>query len=132
MLFDLKNALSPFQRAGDIILLTVKGQVELIYLDGEIIFLRSVEEHLNHLQTLFGLLSKACISFNLENCFFCEDHIDYLVHLIQPSTPGILTKATDTICKLQHATNVIELNSFLGLPNVIRRFVPILASYPYP
>lgn len=62
MLLRLKNAPSTFQREMDIGLSPGKWKFLLIYLDDVIIFSTSVEEHLDHLLPVLGLLSRASVS----------------------------------------------------------------------
>lgn len=104
----------------DIILTTVKCQFELVYQDDVVIFSRSVEEHLDRVQYVLGLLLRASISLELKECFFIEDCIDNLGHVMQPGRHKISTKASNTIRKLDPSTNVTEIKSFHGLCNVFR------------
>lgn len=61
ILFGLKNASTTFQRAMDSKLSTAKWQLALVYLDDVVIFLRSIEQHLDHKRSVLELLSTACI-----------------------------------------------------------------------
>lgn len=69
MPFGLKNLPSTFQRAMDDLLSMVKWQITLVYLDAFVHFLRSVEEHLDRIQTILGLQSRARMSLELKNDF---------------------------------------------------------------
>lgn len=53
----------------DIVLWTVRWQPVIQYEDDVIIFSRSVRDHLVHLRSVLGLLSRSGISLNLENSF---------------------------------------------------------------
>jgi Reverse transcriptase (RNA-dependent DNA polymerase) len=55
MPFGLCNAPATFQRALDMILAKFKRNYALIYLDGVIIYSRTVEEHMTHLDEVLGL-----------------------------------------------------------------------------
>lgn len=115
MSLGLKKAPSTLRRAMNIVLSTVNWQFALVYLDDVIMFWRSVEDHLDHLRTVLELLPRAEVSSKLKTCFFFEDRIDYLGHVIPPARLGISTKATDEIHGLKHDTTVTEIKSFLGL-----------------
>lgn len=119
MLLGLKNAPSTFQLMMDVILSTVSCQLVLVCLYDVIIFFRSVEEHLDLVQTVLGPFSRTSISMRLNKCLFLEDRINYLSHVIQAWRPGMSTKASDSTCGLQHFTDVTELRSFTSLCNVI-------------
>lgn len=74
-----------------------------------------------------GLLPTASVSLKLKKCFFYEDLIDYLGHVVLPCRLVISMRATDAIGGLQHPTNETELKSLFWLCNVIIMFVPNLA-----
>lgn len=116
----------------DIILSTSKLQFAFAYLGDVVTFSRPVEEHLNLLQTVLGLLSSAGISLTLKKCFFFEDYTNYLGHLIQPCRPGISRRETYSICGFQPPANVIELKSILSLCNVFLRFLSNFTSLVTP
>lgn len=75
----LKNAPSTFQLAMDIILSMVRWQLGLVHLDNVLIFIRDVEEYLDHTMPLLGLLLRTFMALNPNKCFFFEEHIDYWV-----------------------------------------------------
>lgn len=69
MPFGLNNLPSTLQRAMEDLLSTVKRQIALVYLHAVVIFLRSVEDHLDRIQTTLGLQSRARMSLELNNDF---------------------------------------------------------------
>ena len=56
MPFGLRNAPATFQRALDIILSSVKWQFCIVYIDDVIIFSKSVDEHLDHIDQVLTFL----------------------------------------------------------------------------
>lgn len=54
--------------------------------------------------------------------------IDYLGHIIAPGNPHVATGTTKAFKALLYPTTVLELQSFLGLCNVYRRFVTSCAK----
>ena len=52
------------------------------YLDDIIIFSKTEEEHLQHLEEIFDRLKKAGLKLKLQKCSFFKKHIQYLGHLI--------------------------------------------------
>lgn len=84
MLLCLKNALDTFQCAVDIILPTIKWQFAQVYFDDIFTIFGSFEEHLDHILTVLGLLSRAGDSLKSKKLFFNEECIDYQGHVIQP------------------------------------------------
>ena len=84
MPFGLRNAPATFQRALDIILSGFRWQSCLIYLDDVIVFARSTEEHLRHVDEIFTLLRRAGITLKLTKSSFFQPRVDYLGHMIIP------------------------------------------------
>ena len=84
MSFGLRNAPSTFQRTIDIILATAKWQYAIVYLDDIIIFSNSVEEHLVHVSKVLDMLQRAGMTLKLKKCFFLEERVDYLGHIVSP------------------------------------------------
>ena len=55
-----------------------------IFMDDIIIFSRSVEEHLVHLQKVFGRLRQANVKLNPKKCSFVKQKVEYLGHVVTP------------------------------------------------
>ena len=52
------------------------------YLDDIIIFSKTEEEHLEHLEIIFSQVHEAGLKLKLQKCSFFKKHIQYLGHLI--------------------------------------------------
>ena len=123
MPFGLRNAPATFQRALDIILSGVRWQTCLIYLDDVIVFSRSTEQHVRDVDHVLSLLRAAGVTLKLKKCFWFQNRVDYLGHVI---TPGKLSVATENAKAFKTAlfpTTLTQLRSFLGAANVYRRFI---------
>eukprot|EP00171_Calliarthron_tuberculosum_P013936 IDg13936t1 len=123
MPFGLMNAPATFQRALDIILAGYKWQTCLVYLDDVIVFSKTYEEHLTHLDQVLTALKGAGVTLQLRKCEFFTDRIKYLGHIIRPGTLEVEEAATRCLRDVRQPTTPGELRSFLGLCNVYRRFV---------
>ena len=55
-----------------------------IFMDDIIIFSRSVEEHLVHLEKVFGRLRQANVKLNPKKCSFVKQKVEYLGHVVTP------------------------------------------------
>lgn len=82
MTFGLKSAKDVFPRAVDLILLTVKCQFALAYLEDVFMLSKPVEGYLDRLRTVLGLQPRVSMSLKLQKFFFFEDSIAYLGHAI--------------------------------------------------
>ena len=123
MPFGLRHAPSTFQRALDIILSKVRWQSCLIYFDEFLVFSRSIDEHLRHVDEILTLLRRAGITLKLTKCSFFQPKVGYLVHVITPGKLSVATENTKSFARAHFPRNNTQLRSFLGAANVYRRFV---------
>lgn len=82
VLLDPKTAPSMFQNAIDSLLSIVKWQLALVHLDDVVIFLRAIEEHLDHIRTVLGILPRAGVPLGLRRCLLFKDRIEYFGHIL--------------------------------------------------
>lgn len=124
MPFGLKNAPVTFQRAMNIIMVPIKWQNALVYIDNIVIFSKSSKECLHHLESVLRLINKAVMILKLKKCFLFSDAIDYHGHVIAPRRLHIAIKTMDAVRDSRYPTRTSEMRSFLGLCNVYRQFIP--------
>ena len=103
-----------------------------MYLDDVIIFSRSFEEHVRHLEVVLSKLSDAGATLKFAKCHFFRRSVDYLGHKILPHKLQVLQKNVDAIAKAEAPTSKTEVRSFLGMCGVYRRFVPNYAIIAKP
>ena len=70
------------------------------YLDDIIIFSKTEEEHLEHLETIFNQLCEAGLKLKLQKCSFFKKHIQYLGHLISDEGIQPLPEKLESIAKM--------------------------------
>ncbi|GBG73732.1 hypothetical protein CBR_g17072 [Chara braunii] len=124
MPFGLTNAPATFQSLMDKILREQIGRFVVVYLDDILIFSKSMEEHLKHLEEVLTILKKTQLLLNLEKSEFGRDSVIYLGHRL--SAAGLEPEATkvEVIRNWPQPANIRELRSFLGLTSYYRKFVP--------
>jgi hypothetical protein len=83
-----------FQRFVDITLAGITWKVCLVYLDDIIVYSRSREDHLAHLDANLHRLYRAGLSLNLKKCHFFRSEVSYLGHVISPGTLSVSEKNT--------------------------------------
>jgi len=101
------------------------GDFIFIFYDDAIIFSKTQEDHVKHLELVF----KQCKEFNLrlkwKKCKFGDSNaVEYLGHLITPSGLLPLDRNTDKIKNFPTLKNQDDLRSFLGLTNYYHKFIP--------
>ncbi len=132
MPFGLKNAPAVFQHFINDIFEDIIGVFVYCYIDDIIVFSPDMDSHFTHLIEVLKRLRKAGLYAKLEKCEFCVPFLDFLGHRI--SSDGILMdpKKVSSILEWPIPNNVKELQSFLGLANYYRRFIPSFASIAHP
>ena len=128
MAFGLTNAPATFQRALDMILSRYKSKTCLVHIDDVIIYSKSVEEHIRHVDEVLTALKKAGVTLKKNKCTFFSDTVEYLGHVIKPGRLAIDRTNTASLRDAKLPQTRTELRSFLGVCNVYRRFSRILQS----
>ena len=132
MPFGLKNAPAVFQHFINDVLEDIIGKFAFCYIDDIIIFSPDLETHYKHLIEVLTRLRKAGLYAKLEKCEFCVPYLDFLGHRI--SSDGILMdpKKISSILEWPVPTDIKQLQSFLGLANYYRRFIPGFSALTHP
>ena len=103
----------------------------MTYLD-DIIFSKSEEEHLLHLEEVFHQLRKAGLKMKQSKCDFFKSQIHYLGHLISEDGICPLLDKLDSIKNMMAPKCAKEIKQFLGLIGYYRKFVPRFADISGP
>ncbi|GBG75331.1 hypothetical protein CBR_g19964 [Chara braunii] len=132
MPFGLTNAPATFQWLMDKVLRHQLNRFVVVYLDDILIFSKSMDEHIKHLEEVLQVLKEAQLHVNLEKSEFGRDSVIYLGHRL--SANGLEPEATkvEVIRDWPQPANVRELRSFLGLASYYRKFVPRFSVIAHP
>ena len=128
MPFGLTNAPATFQRALDVILSKFKWKTCLVYIDDIIIFSKTVDEHITHVDEVLSALRSSGVTLKIKKCRFFSDSVEYLGHIIRPGRLEVDNANTRSLRDAKPPTSKTEIRSFLGLCNVYRRFIPNFAK----
>ena len=131
MPFGLSQAPAYFQLLIDKVL-TGCSEFTMGYLDDIIIFSKSEEEHLQHLEKIFRRLQEFGLKMKKEKCAFFKKHIQYLGHLVSKEGFEPLPEKLEAIRKMPAPKNSKEVKQFLGLIGYYRKFVPRFADISRP
>ncbi|KAL0533369.1 hypothetical protein IC582_030188 [Cucumis melo] len=124
MSFGLTNAPSTFQALKNQVFKAYLKRFVLVFFDDILVYSQGMEEHVQHLEVVLGLLKEKELYANLEKCSFAKPRIGYLGHFI--SKQGIIKVDPEKIRAVSEwptSTNVQEVRGFLGLTGYYRRFV---------
>ena len=102
------------------------------YIDDIIIWSTSIEEHLQHLQVVFGRLRGAGLKVHPGKCVFGADSIDFLGHRISADKRGPQLDKLAVVRDLSSPTDISSLRAALGLFSYHRKFVLHFSSIAFP
>jgi ribosomal protein L21E len=102
------------------------------YIDDIVIFSDTFEEHLSHLEKVFGILDHLKFSVNLEKCSLASKYIKYLGHMIGGGTHAPVEEKVQAIQDLARPQNKREVRSVLGLMSFYRTYIQNFASIAAP
>jgi hypothetical protein len=94
-----------------------------VYLDDILIYNKTWEEHLQHIQQVLHTLRQHKLYENLEKCSFGMDNVHYLGYIVDQHGVHVDPTKIQVICDWPAPTTLTELQSFLGLANFYRRFM---------
>ena len=129
--FGLSQAPAYFQLLIDKVLMGCSS-FAMGYLDDIIIFSKTEEEHLQHLEEIFVRLRKFGLKMKREKCSFFKKHIQYLGHLVSEKGFELLPEKLESIRKMPAPRTAKEVKQFLGLIGYYQKFVPRFADISRP
>ena len=120
--FGLAHAPSTFQRLMHAVLRGLQYLICLVYQD-DIIFSKTFEDHLLHLNDVFTRLRSANVKLKPSKCSFGRPGVEYLGHLVSRdcSSPDPAKIAAFKEFPIPRCTR--DVRSFLGLASYYRRFI---------
>ena len=120
--FGLRNAGQAFQRMMDRILAGL--DYAFVYLDDVLIASRTHEEHQQHLREVLERFRQHGLVLNAEKCQLGVAELDYLGHHVSASGIKPIMDKVAAIKKFPRPDTVRQLQTFLGMVNFYRRFLP--------
>ena len=120
--FGLAQAPAYFQQLISMVLQDCRD-FAMAYLDDIIIFSRTPEEHLKHIEIVFQKLKIAGLKLKESKCDFFKSEIHYLGHLISDKGIQPLPEKLDTIRNMPRPRTPKEIKQFLGLTGYYRKFI---------
>ena len=126
--FGLRNGPSIFQRVMQSILAPYLWIFCLVYIDDIVIYSKSYEEHLVHLDKVLEAIENAGITLSPKKCHLFYGSILLLGHKV--SRLGLSTHAEKVraIMELERPRKLSQLQAFLGMVVYFSAFIPYYAS----
>ena len=132
MPFGLCNAPSTFERLMEKVLTGLTWQICLVYLDDVIVYSKTVDEHINRLNTIMQKFILAGLKLKPKKCFLFRTKVHFLGHVV--SSEGVSTdpEKVEAIQNWKVPHDLTDVRSFLGLCSYYRRFVPKFSEVAKP
>ncbi|WVZ95473.1 hypothetical protein U9M48_041234 [Paspalum notatum var. saurae] len=123
MAFGLSGAPATFQKAMNSTLAPYLRKFVLVFSDDILIYSKTFEDHLQHIQLVLELLAKDQWKVKFSKCTFAAQQIAYLGHII--SSEGVATDPSkiSAVSNWPTPQSVKALRSFLGLAGVGTLFI---------
>ena len=95
----------------------------IAYLNNIIIFSKTPQEHLSHIDMVFEKLKSTNLSMKKSKCSFFSKEIQYLGHILSATGIWPLPAKTHTIQHMRPLTTPKQVRTFLGLVGYYRKLI---------
>jgi len=128
MSFGLKNAGACYQRAMNSMFHDFIGKFMQIYIDDIVVKSFAEKDHLDHLQRSFERMRKFGLKMNPLKCAFGVCAGDFLGIVVHKKGIEINQSKTKAVLETNPPSTKKELQSLLGIINLLRRFISNLSG----
>ena len=134
--FGLTNAPAIFQRLMQQVMAPLKSTSRpdfvSVYLDDILIFSRSLEEHLQHLQMVIQRLVDVGLKLKPTKCRFAQTELEYLGHVVGRDGLKTNPRLVAAVSDFPVPDSVQGVRRFLGLASYYRKFIPNFSRIAHP
>jgi hypothetical protein len=96
----------------------------IVFIEDILIYLRSMEEHEEHLQIVLQQLRDHQLYAKFSKCEFWIKEVPFLGHVVSPEGITVDPSKVKEVLEWKQPTKVSEVQNFLGLASYYRRFIP--------
>ena len=127
MPFVLRNGPSIFQRVMQGILAPYLWLFCLVYIDDIVVFSKSYEKHITHLDKVLEAIEKSGITLSPNKCHLFYGSILLLGHKVSRLGLSTHTEKVKAILELERPRKLSQLQTFLGMVVYFSAFIPYYA-----
>lgn len=124
MPFGLKNGLSIFQRMMQATLSPFLWLFCLVYIDNIVVYSKSYEDHIQHLDKVLGASEEAGLTLSPAKCQLFYSSVLLLGHKVSRLGLSTHEEKVKAILELQRPTKQSQLQTFLGMTGYFSAFIP--------
>jgi hypothetical protein len=105
------------------VLAPILRKFAVVFIDDVLIYSKTWEEHLSHIQQVFEILQHHKFKMKLSKCVFSQEQLSYLGHIISVNGVAIDRKKVADVQNWPRPTSVKEVRGFLGFAGYYKKFV---------
>ena len=128
----LMNAPPTFQRAMNELLAHGRWDYVVVYLDDIVIFSRTIEEHLQHVDDVISTLRAANFQVSPPKCSIAVERIEFLGHIVTNARVEPMPDKIKAILDIAPPTTLSQANRFIGKVGYYRKFIRDFAKLAAP
>lgn len=132
MPFGLTNAPAVFQAMMNDVLRDMLNRYVFVYLDDILIFSRSKEQHIHHVQSVLQRLLENSLYVKAEKCEFHVSSVSFLGNIVAQGNIQMDPAKVSAVTSWPVPENRKQLQRFLGFANFYRRFIRNYSSVAAP
>jgi hypothetical protein len=130
--FGLTNAPVVFMCLMNGIFINYLDKFVIVFLDDILVYSKSEEEHEHHLRLVLQVLREHQLYAKLSKCYFYQEQIHYLGHIISEQGTTVDPKKIESIRGWPTPRNVSEVIYFMGLAGYYKIFIAGFSKISHP
>jgi len=132
MPFNMTNGPSTFVRFMNQVLKPILSKSIIVYFDDILVYIKSEEEHANHLHQVLSILAQEKLCGNLEKCHFFSSQVIFLGYAVLAQGIHVDESKIKAIREWTVPTLIQQVRSFHGLTSFYGRFLSDFSSIVAP
>jgi hypothetical protein len=132
MSFELINAPAHFMYLMNSVFMTELDKFIMVFIDNILVYLKSMEEHEEHLQVMLQRLRDHPLYAKFSKCELWINKVPFLGHVISSEGITVDPSKVRDVLDWEPLKSVRQVRSFLGLAGYYRRFIPNFSKISKP
>lgn len=123
MPFGLANAPATYQRLMEEVMGELHTRICYVYIDDVIVFAKTYEEHLHHLELVFERIADAGLKLAPDKCSLFKRKVKYVGHVVSENGIEPDPDKVEKVVNWPRPENPEDVRRFLGFIGYYRRFI---------